>query len=41
MPCTCEKPTVYTRPSGQKICVNDGCGLEIVKPETVTKKARP
>lgn len=41
MPCSCEKPTVYTRPSGQRICVNDGCGLAIAKPETATRKERP
>jgi len=24
--CQCEQPKPYTRPSGARICLNDGCG---------------
>jgi hypothetical protein len=29
MPCRCEQPLPYTRPSGQVICLNSECGGRI------------
>lgn len=40
MMCQCEKPTVYQRPSGMLVCVNEGCG-GLVRQEPAPKKARP
>jgi hypothetical protein len=39
MPCQCQTPHVFVRPSGTKVCLNDSCGLRI--DAAPPKKERP